>query len=109
MAAGTKGHSIKVSSVGGSGRHLHWPLRAGGNRQEKFRSDTSLNQDNITKKIKKKIKENHTLKNNLEIPIFLYDQQPRNWQLMLQCVCSMAKKQQNPGLRVNTAWEDETI
>lgn len=48
------------------------------------------------------MKEDHTLENNLEIPVFLYEQQPRNWQLMLERVCSIAKKQQNPGLLVNT-------
>lgn len=49
------------------------------------------------------MKEDHTLKNNLELSIFLYEQQPRNWQLMLECACSMAKQQQNPGLLENTA------
>lgn len=44
------------------------------------------------------MKEDHTLKNNLEIPVFLYEQQPRNWQLMLECVSSIAKKQQFPRL-----------
>lgn len=32
VAAGTKGPSIKVSCVGGSGRHSHWHWGAGGDR-----------------------------------------------------------------------------
>jgi len=81
VAAGTKGCAIKVSSGGGSGRHFHWHLGAGGNRQEQFRLEASLKQENITIRISKKMKEDHMLKNNLEISVFLYRQQPRSWQL----------------------------
>lgn len=75
----------------------------GSKGQEKFRSEISLNQENIAKRISQKMQNHHSLKNNLEITLFLYEQQPRNWQLMLECVCSITEKQQNPGLVVNTA------
>lgn len=43
------------------GWHLHGHLRAGGDRQEKFRSETSLEQENTTRRIPKKMKDHHNL------------------------------------------------